>query len=51
VSRGWLDEEILEDLLHKPSELDYSRKNNPCKPAPSNGLTLERVFYPDEPDF
>ena len=51
VARGWLDEESLEDLLNKPSALNYSRKNNPCKPAPSNGLTLERVFYPDEPDF
>lgn len=48
VSRGWLDEESLLDLLERPSELNYSRKNNPCKPAPSNGLTLERVFYPDE---
>ena len=51
VARGWLDEESLEDLLNKPSELNYSRKKNPCKPAPSNGLTLERVFDPDEPEF
>ena len=51
ASLGWLDEERLDDLLNKPSELGYARKNNPCKPAPSNGLTLERVFYHDEPGF
>jgi len=51
VSRGWLDEEIFLDLLNRPSELKYTRKTNLCKPAPSNGLTLERAFYPDEIDF
>jgi len=51
VARGWLDEQVLDDLLNEPSQLGYSRKNNPCKPAPSNGLTLERVFYPDDPEF
>jgi len=51
VSRGWLDEETFLDLLNRPSELNYTRRNNPCKPAPSNGLTLERVFYPDEMEF
>jgi tRNA pseudouridine38-40 synthase len=51
VSRGWLDEETFVDLLNRPSELNYTRRNNPSKPAPSNGLTLERVFYPDEMEF
>jgi tRNA pseudouridine38-40 synthase len=45
---GWLDEETLLDLVHRPSEVNYTRKDNPSKPAPSYGLTLERVFYPDE---
>jgi tRNA pseudouridine38-40 synthase len=45
---GWLEEETLLDLLHRPSESNYTRKDNPSKPAPSYGLTLERVFYPDE---
>ena len=48
VARGWLDEGTLIQLLKEPSELNYTRKDNVCKPAPSNGLTLERVFYPDE---
>ena len=48
VCREWLDEETFSDLLNRPSELKYTRKNNPSKPAPSNGLTLERVFYPDD---
>lgn len=48
TARGWLDEETLDKLLNQPAELNYSRKDNPCKPAPANGLTLERVFYPDD---
>jgi tRNA pseudouridine38-40 synthase len=51
VCRDWLDEEAFLDLLNRPSELNYTRKNNPCKPAPSVGLTLERVFYPDNNEF
>jgi tRNA pseudouridine38-40 synthase len=51
VCRNWLDEETFLDLLNRPSELNYTRKNNPCKPAPSVGLTLERVFYPDNNEF
>ncbi len=48
VARGWLDETKFEELLNQPSEFNYVRKDNPCKPAPANGLTLERVFYPDD---
>mmetsp|Transcript_4099 Transcript_4099/g.4577 ORF Transcript_4099/g.4577 Transcript_4099/m.4577 type:complete len:106 (+) Transcript_4099:696-1013(+) len=51
VCRDSLDEETFSDLLNRPSELNYTRKNNPCKPAPSIGLTLERVFYSDNNDF
>ena len=51
VCRNWLDEETFLDLLNRPSELNLTRKNNPCKPAPSVGLTLERVFYPDNNEF
>jgi tRNA pseudouridine38-40 synthase len=51
VCRGKLSEETFLDLLHRPGELNYSRKNNPCKPAPPAGLTLERVFYPDDNAF
>lgn len=49
--RGWIEEENFLDMLNRPSELKYTRKNNPSKPAPSAGLTLERVFYPDDIDF
>jgi len=51
VCRDSLDEETFSDLLNRPSELNYTRKNNPCKPAPSVGLTLERVFYSDNNEF
>lgn len=51
VCRGRLAEETFLDLLHRPGELKYSRRDNPCKPAQPAGLTLERVFYPDDGDF
>jgi len=51
VCREWIDEEWMEDLLERPGELGYSRRDNPCMPAPPNGLTLERVFYPDDDAF
>jgi len=51
VCRYRLDEETFSDLLNRPAEMKYTRKNNDCKPAPSTGLTLERVFYPDDNDF
>lgn len=49
--RDWIDDEWLEDLLQNPGDLGYTRKDNPCMPAPPNGLTLERVFYPDDDVF
>ena len=51
VSRGWLEEEVFLDMLHRPEELKLSRKDNPCMPAPPHGLTLERVYYPDDCDM
>ena len=51
VCRESVSEEVLSDLLDRPKELKYSRKNNPCVPAPPNGLTLERVFYSDHEHF
>lgn len=51
VARGWLDEDTFLDLLHRPADLKWSRKNNPCKPAPPNGLTLERVYYSENEGF
>lgn len=46
VCRGKLSEQDFEELLN-PSD-DFSRRDNPCKPAPPQGLCLEHVFYPDD---
>ena len=54
VSRGWLAYETFQTLLLDPknnNESSLSRKDNPCKPAPPQGLTLERVYYDDDDDF
>ena len=54
VSRGWLPYETFQTLLLDPknnNESSLSRKDNPCKPAPPQGLTLERVYYDDDDDF
>lgn len=64
VCRDRLSEDTLMDFLQQridPSELDsdsdggnnnhvkyFDRDSNPCKPAPPEGLTLERVFYYDD---
>lgn len=50
VCRGVLPRETFDKLLKEPSKHGFSRDNNPCKPAPPQGLTLERVFYPHD-DF
>jgi tRNA pseudouridine38-40 synthase len=47
VCRGRISETTFLELLHPVSS---SRKDNPCKPAPPQGLTLERVYYPND-DF
>ena len=43
----FLDEALLVDLLYRSHQLNYTRTQNPAKPAPAHGLTLERVFYSD----
>ncbi|KAL7463670.1 hypothetical protein ACHAXS_004026 [Conticribra weissflogii] len=60
---GRMDEEKLTEMLQTPMNSRYdfgtkesninggkkklSRKDNPCKPAPPEGLTLECVYYED----
>lgn len=54
VSRGKLSKELFLEMLHNnandnvDSSCKLTRKNNPCKPAQPQGLTLERVYYPDD---
>lgn len=43
VSKGRIDEEALVNLLNRTD--DAVRKDNKAKPAPPEGLTLERVFF------
>jgi tRNA U38,U39,U40 pseudouridine synthase TruA len=50
VCRGRVSEEKFLELLTNPSELSLSRKENLSEPARPQGLTLERVFYPND-DF
>ena len=51
VCRGALDEETFAGFLHdNPSQRGLSRMDNICKPAPPQGLTLERVYYDPEND-
>ena len=59
VAQGKMKMERLEELLHhvdpeldvnqRTSLVQFVRKDNKCKPAPPEGLTLERVFF--EEDF
>ena len=53
---GRMKEEKLVELLHTPqlgneaalnNDKKLGRKDNPCKPAPPEGLTLECVYYDD----
>ena len=51
VSRGRMSEEtFLQLLYHNESDAGqlFVRDDNPCKPAPPQGLTLERVFFDDD---
>ena len=48
VCEGKLSEERFRALLLPSSS--SSRRDNPCKPAPPEGLTLEHVFFGDEDD-
>lgn len=50
VCRGRMDEEYMLKLLHggdEGEEKSYVRRDNKCKPASSEGLSLEMVFYDD----
>jgi tRNA pseudouridine38-40 synthase len=49
VARGRMSTESFLQLLLHPNE-QFVRDDNPCKPAPPQGLTLERVHFDDE-DF
>jgi len=51
VCRGWNEEQHFRDMLQRPAELNYTRKDNLSKPAPPQGLTLETVFYEDNYEF
>jgi tRNA pseudouridine38-40 synthase len=47
---GRMSEEQLIELLRTEdatNEMKLGRKDNPCKPAPPEGLTLEAVYYDD----
>jgi tRNA pseudouridine38-40 synthase len=45
VATGNMPEEYLQRLLLLVGESNYTRKDNDAKPAPPEGLTLERVYY------
>ena len=47
VSRGRMSEDTFLHLLHHNNTTSgqFVRDDNPCKPAPPQGLTLERVFF------
>jgi len=45
VSRGRMSPESFLQLLHHKDNGQFVRDDNPCKPAPPQGLTLERVFF------
>lgn len=53
VCRGRFDEEAMLRILHHSTQeseepKQFVRKDNKCKPAPPEGLTLEKVFFDDE---
>lgn len=57
VCKGRLSEEAMLQMLHHCCDDDseevngkkqFSRVDNKCKPAPPEGLTLEKVYYDDE---
>ena len=48
VLQGRMDEEFFQSLVHNNGEL--TRDDNFAKPAPPEGLTLERVYFQDDDD-
>lgn len=55
VSKGRMEEERMLQMLHhddcENGKSQFVRKDNKCKPAHPEGLTLERVFYDDSHNF
>ena len=55
VSKGRMEEERMLQMLHhndcEDGKTQFVRKDNKCKPAHPEGLTLEKVFYDDSDDF
>ena len=56
VCRGKLDEDFMLQMLHhstndKDDRKQFVRKDNKCKPAPPEGLSLEKVYYADNNEF
>jgi tRNA pseudouridine38-40 synthase len=50
ICQGRISETTFLELLRPVSLEDASSsscKDNPCKPAPPQGLTLEQVYYPN----
>ena len=48
VAKGKFDEEKMLVMLHQKKEEQLVRKDNKCKPAPGEGLTLEKVYFEDD---
>jgi len=55
VCKGRMEEEYMLRLLHqkgnKENRHQFVRKDNKCKPADPEGLTLEMVFFDDDCNF
>ena len=49
VCEGKIDQDLFQQLIHNQGDL--SRDDNPAKPAPPHGLTLERVYFEDDEVF
>lgn len=48
VAKGRFDEEKMLVMLHQKKEEQLVRKDNKCKPAPGEGLTLEKVYFEED---
>ena len=56
VCKGKVEEDHMLQMLHHSADDDddqrqFVRKDNKSKPAPPEGLTLEKVFFDDDGDF
>lgn len=51
VAKGRVKEELMLQMLHHEHGTEqFVRKDNKCKPAPPEGLTLEKVYFDDDFD-